>query len=150
MSVTSIWSGRSLQIGRPSGAALRPLELTVAQYSCLELLGQRPGLSGSELARSAFVTRQSMNLVLQGLERRGLLARPAVADRGKVLPTQLTAAGRTQLQAASETVRAVEARMLTALTATAERRLCQQLTLCVCGLSEPPRPDSVQTDLLVR
>jgi len=44
--------------------ALRPLDLTVPQYSCLEVLGQRPGLSGSELARAVFVTRQSMNLVL--------------------------------------------------------------------------------------
>ena len=32
--------------------ALRPLDLTVPQYSCLEVLGQRPGLSGSELARA--------------------------------------------------------------------------------------------------
>jgi len=40
---------------------LRPLELTVPQYSCLEVLDQRPGLSSSELARATFVTRQSMN-----------------------------------------------------------------------------------------
>ncbi len=41
--------------------ALRPLQLTVPQYACLELLGQRPGLSNAELARGVFVTRQSMN-----------------------------------------------------------------------------------------
>lgn len=58
-------------------------------------------------------------------------------DRGKVLPTQLTAAGRAQLEAASEAVRAVGMRMLTILTAAAERRLCQDLTLCVAGLGEP-------------
>ena len=46
-------------------AALRPLGLTVPQYACLELLAQRPGLSNSELARGAFVTRQSMNVLLQ-------------------------------------------------------------------------------------
>ena len=45
-------------------AALRPLGLTVPQYACLELLAQRPGLSNSELARGAFVTRQSMNVLL--------------------------------------------------------------------------------------
>jgi len=117
-------------------AALRPLQLTVPQYSCLELLGQQPGLSGSELARATFVTRQSMNLVLQGLERRGLLTRPPVPAHGKALPTQLTAAGRRQLKAASEAVRAVEVRMLAPLTTAAERRLCQDLTLCVVGLGE--------------
>ena len=48
-------------------AELRPLGMTVTHYSCLELLAQRPGLSNSELARGAFVTRQSMNVLLQAL-----------------------------------------------------------------------------------
>ncbi|MDN5861556.1 MAG: MarR family transcriptional regulator, partial [Pseudonocardia sp.] len=42
-------------------AVLRPLALTVPQYACLELLGRHPGLSSSELARGAFVSRQAMN-----------------------------------------------------------------------------------------
>ena len=46
-------------------AVLKPLEMTVTQYACLELLAQRPGLSHSELARGAFITRQSMNVLLQ-------------------------------------------------------------------------------------
>lgn len=58
-------------------AALRPQQLTVPQYACMELLGQRPGLSNAELARGAFVSRQSMNLVLRGLQERGLVTRPA-------------------------------------------------------------------------
>lgn len=44
-------------------AVLRPLDMTVTHYSCLELLAQRPGLSNSDLARGAFVTRQSMNVL---------------------------------------------------------------------------------------
>src|SRR6185437_14344966 len=56
---------------------LRPLGMTVTHYSCLELLAQRPGLSSSELARGAFVTRQSMNVLLQALERDGYVTRPA-------------------------------------------------------------------------
>ncbi len=39
-------------------AVLRPLGMTITHYACLELLAQRPGLSNSELARGAFVTRQ--------------------------------------------------------------------------------------------
>src|SRR4028118_1939771 len=69
-------------------AALRPLELTVPQYACLELLGQRPGLSNAELARGAFVTRQSMHGVLRGLQDRGLLTRPASAPHGRARPTE--------------------------------------------------------------
>src|ERR1700749_4788392 len=72
-------------------AVLRPLGMTITHYACLELLAQRPGLSNSELARGAFVTRQSMNVLLQALERQGLVVRPAQAPVGRALPTELTA-----------------------------------------------------------
>lgn len=119
-------------------SVLRPLELTVPQYSCLEVLDQRAGLSGAELARATFVTRQSMNLVLQGLSRRGLITRAAVADSGKALPTELTAAGRKQLRAASAAVRAVEEQMLAALAEPARRRLRRDLAGCAAALADAP------------
>ncbi|MWV48869.1 MarR family transcriptional regulator [Rathayibacter sp. VKM Ac-2803] len=95
---------------------LRPLGMTVTHYSCLELLAQRPGLSNSELARGAFVTRQSMNVLLQTLEREGDVVRPVEARVGKVLPTQLTPQGRRRLEAATVAVRGVEVRMLAGVT----------------------------------
>jgi len=93
-------------------AALRSHGMTVTHYSCLELLSQRPGLSNSELARGTFVSRQSMNVLLQSLERAGEVTRPAEAPVGKVLPTRLTPLGRDHLAGASAAVRAVEALML--------------------------------------
>ena len=95
---------------------LRPLGMSVTHYSCLELLAQRPGLSNSELARGAFVTRQTMNVLLQALERDGYVTRPAQAPVGKVLPTRLTRRGRRSLEKASAAVRSVEVRMLAGLT----------------------------------
>src|SRR5207247_9706322 len=71
-------------------AVLRPLGMTITHYACLELLAQRPGLSNSELTRGAFVTRQSMTVLLQALERQGLFICPATAPVGKPLPTELT------------------------------------------------------------
>ncbi|WP_406223903.1 MarR family winged helix-turn-helix transcriptional regulator [Streptomyces canus] len=97
---------------------LRPLGMSVTHYSCLELLAQRPGLSNSELARGAFVTRQTMNVLLQTLERDGYVTRPAEAPVGKALPTRLTPRGRRSLEKASAAVRSVEARMLAGLTGT--------------------------------
>jgi DNA-binding MarR family transcriptional regulator len=91
---------------------LRPLGMSVTHYACLELLAQRPGLSNSELARGAFVTRQSMNVLLQALERDGFVTRPAEAAVGKALPAQLTASGRRSLTDATAAVRSVEVRML--------------------------------------
>ncbi|MFS0704986.1 MarR family winged helix-turn-helix transcriptional regulator [Cellulomonas sp. 179-A 9B4 NHS] len=116
-------------------AALRPLDLTVPQYACLELLGQRPGLSTAELARGAFVTRQSMHGVLRGLEERGLLDRPASAPHGRALPTALTPAGADLLARASRAVAAVETRMLDGLTADRAARLRGDLAACVAALS---------------
>ncbi|WP_342001462.1 MarR family transcriptional regulator [Microbacterium sp. LWH7-1.2] len=97
-------------------AVLRPLGMTVTHYSCLELLAQRPGLSNSELARGAFVTRQSMNVLLQSLEQDGSVTRPVEARVGRVLPAELTALGRQRLDEASTAVRSVEAKMLRAMT----------------------------------
>ncbi|WP_328856103.1 MarR family transcriptional regulator [Williamsia herbipolensis] len=93
-------------------SALRPLGLTVTQYSCLELLAQRPGLSTAALARGTFVTRQSMNVLVQALERDGFVQRPDQAPVGKVLPTELTARGRRSLEKATVAVRSVEKAML--------------------------------------
>jgi DNA-binding MarR family transcriptional regulator len=119
-------------------AVLRPLHLTVPQYACLELLGQRPGLSNAELARGAFVTRQSMNVVLHGLEERGLVTRPATAPRGRELPAALTQAGRDQLQVASAAVRGVEKKMCAGLTPTHQQELLENLATCVRNLTDNP------------
>jgi DNA-binding MarR family transcriptional regulator len=97
-------------------AVLRPLGMSVTHYSCLELLAQRPGLSNSDLARGAFVTRQSMSVLLQSLERDGFVTRPGEAPVGKVLPTQLTPRGRRSLAKATAAVRSVEVRMVGGMT----------------------------------
>lgn len=115
--------------------ALRPLGLTVPQYACLELLGRRPGMSNADLARGAFVTRQAMNGVLCGLQDRGLVARAAVAARGRALPTELTPAGHAQLRTAAVAVRVVEQRMLAGLPPAHRRRLREDLASCVAALS---------------
>ncbi|ANF32622.1 MarR family transcriptional regulator [Leifsonia xyli] len=95
---------------------LRPLGMNITHYSCLELLAQRPGLSNSDLARGTFVTRQTMNVLLQALERDGEVVRAAEAPVGKALPTRLTEKGRQRLGAATAAVRQVELRMLAGLT----------------------------------
>lgn len=94
---------------------LRPLGMNITHYSCLELLAQRPGLSNAELARGAFVTRQTMNVLLQSLERDGFVTRATEPTAGKALPTQLTECGRRSLEQASAAVRSVEVRMLSGM-----------------------------------
>jgi len=115
---------------------LRPLGMTVTHYSCLELLAQRPGLSNSELARGAFVTRQTMNVLLQALERDGYVTRPAEAPVGKVLPARLTPRGRRSLAKATVAVRAVEVRMLAGLTETEQSDALRILQSMIRSLSD--------------
>ncbi|MBF4627109.1 MULTISPECIES: MarR family winged helix-turn-helix transcriptional regulator [Curtobacterium] len=115
-------------------AVLRPLGMTVTHYSCLELLAQRPGLSNSELARGTFVTRQSMNVLLQTLERDGFVTRATEPSVGKALPTQLTDSGRRSLAQASAAIRGVEQRMLADLTADQQTEARQILRSMVTSL----------------
>ena len=119
---------------------LRPLGMSVTHYSCLELLAQRPGLSNSELARGAFVTRQSMNVLLQTLEREGYVTRPAEAPVGKVLPTRLTPRGRRSLEKATVAVRSVEVRMLAGMTETEQSGAFRILQSMIHSLRDGTRP----------
>ncbi|MCL9665652.1 MarR family transcriptional regulator [Curtobacterium albidum] len=122
--------------------ALRPLGMTVTHYSCLELLAQRPGMSNSELARGTFVTRQSMNTLLQQLERDGIVTRPSTPPTGKVLPTTLTEAGRRQREVASAAVRQVELRMTRDLDAEGRAAAFRLLRGMVAALRDEPTGDA--------
>ncbi len=118
---------------------LRPLGMSVTHYACLELLAQRPGASSADLARGTFVTRQTMHVLLQSLERDGEVARPAAAPTGRALPVQLTALGRRRLALASAAVRSVEDRMLRGLGPTERADAHRALRAMVHALRDAPR-----------
>lgn len=115
--------------------ALGPLRLTVSQYSCLHHLRREPGISAATLARATFVTRQSMNAMLQLLIDRGLVARPARATAGRALPAVLTEAGSDSLDAAQRLVDGVEQRMLGGLSNPERAALARSLAACVDALA---------------
>lgn len=116
--------------------ALRPYGLTTPQYACLELLSRTPGASNSELARGAFVTRQTMSTVLRGLDERGLVHRAAAAETGRSLPTSLTPEGRELLSAASDDIHAIERTMVGHLTAEQSRDMQAALASCIDALKK--------------
>ena len=115
-------------------AVLRPLGMSVTHYSCLELLAQRPGLSNSDLARGAFVSRQAMNVLLQALEEDGIVTRAEQPIAGRVLPTALTPEGRRQLALASAAVRRVEEQMSSGLSLDEQDLLRTLLSRCARSL----------------
>lgn len=116
---------------------LRPLGLTVPQYACLQALRDSPGITGAELARRMFVSRQSMNVVLQGLERRGLIRRSDEAGPRGERVVGLTDAAGSVLDQAQADVAEVAARMAAPLSAPDAARLQELLARCRDALLTP-------------
>ncbi|RKQ93054.1 DNA-binding MarR family transcriptional regulator [Solirubrobacter pauli] len=113
-------------------ASLRPLGLSVPQYSCLEILDARPEISNADLARGVFVTRQAMHQLLGGLQDAGLVS---AGGQGRIQRYSLTAEGRRAVKAASAAVAGVEEQMLSGLEATERQRLLGDLERCRIALS---------------
>lgn len=113
--------------------SLRSLGLSVPQYSCLEILSARPGISNADLARGVFVTRQAMHQLLGGLQEAGLVS---AAGEGRVQRYSVTPEGQRIIAAASAAVAAVEEQMLSGLGAAERRRLHEDLERCTAALGE--------------
>jgi DNA-binding MarR family transcriptional regulator len=98
---------------------LKPHGLTTLQYttlSVLNTLGGRAGLSNAQLARRSYMTPQSMNEVIEALERKGLIVRNPHPSHRRVYPAMLTPAGRTVLAKCDVAVDELESQMLAGLT----------------------------------
>ncbi|QIK63451.1 MarR family transcriptional regulator [Leucobacter viscericola] len=115
---------------------LRERGLTTPQYICLEVLSRMPGASNSDLARGAFVTRQTMNTLLRGLQDRGLVERATEAQAGRALPTTLTPEGKQLLTSAAEAVDGVEQQLVSRLNPQQREDLQHYLTECIEALRD--------------
>jgi DNA-binding MarR family transcriptional regulator len=114
-------------------ASLRSFGLSVPQYSCLELLDSRPGISNADLARGVFVTRQAMHQLLGGLQAAGLVA---AEGQGRVQRYSLTPEGQRIVAAASAAVVAVEETMLSGLQPAERQGLHGALERCTAALAQ--------------
>jgi DNA-binding MarR family transcriptional regulator len=104
-----------------TSTVLEPLGLAFPQYICMRVLSKVPGRSNAELARDTNVSPQAMNMVLRGLEDRGLVTRPASVSSGRSLPAELTREGAELLKRTDSGVRAADRHLMANLT-TEQRR----------------------------
>jgi DNA-binding MarR family transcriptional regulator len=104
-----------------TATVLDPLDVAFPEYLCMRLLSRYPGQSNAELARALNVSPQAMNMVLRGLEGRGLVTRPSAVASGRSLPAQLTREGEELLKRSDSGVRAAERRLMAGLTAEQRR-----------------------------
>lgn len=102
---------------RAKTTALKPSDLTVAQYAALLALKDSPGISAAALARACLVTPQAMTSVLKLLHERGLVERRAHPWHHNVLETHLTDSGREVLTTADAAAVRIERRLLAAFDA---------------------------------
>lgn len=91
---------------------VRPAGVTALQYTALSVLARRDGLTSAELARTSFVTPQSMADLVGALERAGLIARTRDAANRRQLLISITADGQALLGRLAGPVARLEERMV--------------------------------------
>ena len=106
-----------------TSAVLEPLDLSFPQYVCMRILSKSSGRSNADLARDVNVSPQAMNIVVRGLQERGLVTRPASVSSGRSLPAQLTREGVDLLTRTDTGVREAERKVLAPLSADDTRQL---------------------------
>lgn len=106
-----------------TSTVLGPLNLTFPQYICMRMLSRYPGRSNAELAREVEVSPQAMNMVVRGLQDRGLVTRPAEVSSGRSRPAELTRDGTAILRRTDDGIREAEQRVLAALSEPDQREL---------------------------
>ena len=72
---------------------MREFKITGLQYTILTMVRSNEGISSAELSRRFFVTPQTMNETVTGMERRGLLERREQESNKRILVAFLTSAG---------------------------------------------------------
>ncbi|QDL94276.1 MarR family transcriptional regulator (plasmid) [Paroceanicella profunda] len=78
---------------------LRDHRVTGIQYTVLAIVRARDGISSADLARRFFVTPQTMNEIVTGLEKRGLIERRELPGNRRILVTYLRPEGARLLEA---------------------------------------------------
>jgi DNA-binding MarR family transcriptional regulator len=123
---------------RRLSAAVEPTGLTLPAYTALSVLRAENGLSNAQLARRSLVTPQSMIEALAQLVDQGYVRRRADPDHGRIIRTELTAAGRRALGRCDRAVDRVEQEMLSDLDAAEVAYLRAALVGCGRALSSMP------------
>lgn len=137
------WIGYNLKITQHRlrqrlDAELARVGTTAPQNAVLLAVAGNPRISNADLARAAFVTPQTMQGILVNLERGGLIARSPHPEHGRVIMTELTAAGQKAVADGAKAADAVERQMLSRLSADEAKQLCDLLKRCAAALDDQP------------
>ncbi|RYG65012.1 MarR family transcriptional regulator [bacterium] len=132
------WVGYNLKITQHRlrqrlDAELVRVGITAPQNAVLLAVASNPRISNAELARAAFVTPQTMQAILVNLERRGMIVRSPHPEHGRVIMTELTAAGQKAVVDGAKAADAVERQMLSRLSVKEAEQLCDRVAFVERG-----------------
>ena len=115
---------------------LRPEGVTTAQLHVLKVIREESGASGAQLARSCYVTPQSAQALLKGLEDGGWITRTKDRVNDRILIAELTPSGEELLQTAEKLARVIEKRLWRGVEREAVEALNEVLTRCLENLED--------------
>ena len=113
--------------------------MTTPQYAALSILRAQPGLSSAQLARRAFVTPQSMQVMVTAFVRDDLVERRADPNNQRILRNHLTRDGELLLLRADEAAAGIEQQMLGELDTEQTSLLRELMTVCIENLTASRR-----------
>jgi DNA-binding MarR family transcriptional regulator len=116
--------------------ALRPFDLSIAQYTMLSVLKTRAGLSNAQLASRAFISAQAANEVMQTLEARKLVTRRPDSSHGRIVQLLLTAQGTQLAKQCDGQIERLEETMLAGLTESERVSLRTAISTCTRMLED--------------
>jgi DNA-binding MarR family transcriptional regulator len=115
---------------------LRPQGVTTAQLHVMKVIRDEPGGSGAQLARACYVTPQSAQALLKGLENDGWITRTKDRVNDRILIAQLTPNGEELLQTAEKLARVIEKRLWRGVELEAVEALNGVLAQCLENLED--------------
>ena len=115
---------------------LRPQGVTTAQLHVLKVIRDEPGASGAQLARACYVTPQSAQALLKGLENDGWITRTKDRINDRILIAQLTPSGEALLENAEKLARVIEKRLWRGVELEAVEALNGVLAQCLGNLED--------------
>ncbi|MEQ9510531.1 MAG: MarR family transcriptional regulator, partial [Alloalcanivorax xenomutans] len=101
--------------------ALADKEITLPQFLTLTMLEAYPGISNADLARLAMLTPQTVSVIINNLERAGLVRRQPHPIHGRIQRIEASESGRRLLKQCRAKVNKVEQALMKGLGAEEEK-----------------------------
>jgi len=114
--------------------SLRPQGVTTAQLQVLKAIRDQPGVSGAQLARSCYVTPQSAQSLLRGLEDGDWIVRSKDNKNDRILAARLTSEGEKLLLSAEKIAKLIEGKLWRGVPESSIEAVNKVLEQCLANL----------------